>query len=366
VSARRVLMTADAVGGVWEYALELCRGLAEAGTEVVLAVMGPPPDEPQRAVVAGLPGVELVAEPYLLEWMDNPWRDVAAAGRWLLELERRRGCDLVHLNGYAHGALPFASPTLVVGHSCVLSWWRAVKGEPAPATWDRYRRAVAAGLARADRVVAPTAWMLGALATHYGPLRRGEVIFNGRRAAGYPLARKEPFVLGAGRVWDEGKNLALLAAAAPRLPWPVRIAGTASGAAGEPFLGKLPAHELAALMARAGIFVSPARYEPFGLTVLEAALSGCALVLSDIPPFRELWQDAAVFVPAGDGAALVAALHRLIARPAVTARLGAQARRRALPLSAARMVREYQRLYEAMGAAPTVRNASAEVQPFAS
>jgi glycogen(starch) synthase len=364
VSPRRVLMTADAVGGVWDYALELGRGLGRAGIEVVLAVMGPPPDEAQRAAVAGLPGIELVAEPYRLEWMDDPWRDVAAAGRWLLELERRRGCDLVHLNGYAHGALPFASPKLVVGHSCVLSWWRAVKGEAAPASWDPYRRAVSAGLAGAGRVVAPTAWMLAALTAHYGPLPRGEVIANGREAGAYSRARKEPFVLGAGRVWDEGKNLALLAATGPRLPWPVRIAGAAN--AGGPFLGKLPSRELAALMARAAIFVSPARYEPFGLTVLEAALSGCALVLSDIPPFRELWQDAAVFVPAGDGAALVAALHRLIARPAVTARLGAQARRRALPLSAARMVREYQRLYEAMGAAPMVRNASAEVQPFAS
>ncbi len=31
----------------------------------------------------------------------------------------------------------------------------------------------------------------------------------------------------------------------------------------------------------------PARYEPFGLSVLEAALSGCALVLGDIPSLRE-------------------------------------------------------------------------------
>jgi hypothetical protein len=206
VPPRRVLMTADAVGGVWEYALELARGLGQVGSEVVLAVMGPPPDDGQRAAVARLPGVELVAQSYRLEWMDDPWRDVTAAGGWLLELERRRGCDLVHLNGYAHGALPFASPKLVVGHSCVLSWWQAVKREPAPASWEPYRRAVSEGLAAADRVVAPTAWMLAALAAHYGPLRRGEVIANGRDAGAYPLARKEPLVLGAGRVWDEGKN----------------------------------------------------------------------------------------------------------------------------------------------------------------
>ena len=41
---RRVLMTADAVGGVWTYALELAAGLDRAGVAVVFAVMGPPPD----------------------------------------------------------------------------------------------------------------------------------------------------------------------------------------------------------------------------------------------------------------------------------------------------------------------------------
>ena len=41
-----------------------------------------------------------------------------------------------------------------------------------------------------------------------------------------------------------------------------------------------------------------ALYEPFGLAVLEAAQAGCALVLSDIPTFRELWDGAALFVAA--------------------------------------------------------------------
>ncbi|MEB3829625.1 glycosyltransferase [Phormidium sp. CCY1219] len=53
--------------------------------------------------------------------------------------------------------------------------------------------------------------------------------------------------------------------------------------------------ELSHWYARAAIYAFPARYEPFGLSVLEAALSGCALVLGDIPRLREMWGDAAVF-----------------------------------------------------------------------
>ena len=36
----RVLMTADAVGGVWTYCLDLAKALGEQGVKVTLAVMG--------------------------------------------------------------------------------------------------------------------------------------------------------------------------------------------------------------------------------------------------------------------------------------------------------------------------------------
>jgi glycogen(starch) synthase len=346
-------MTTDAVGGVWEYSLELSRGLASAGVEVVLAVMGPPPDARQRSAASEI--AEVIDEPYRLEWMEEPWADVDEAGRWLLQLEADRGCDLVHLGGYAHGAVPFRSPKVVVAHSCVLSWWRAVKGEPAPPSWDRYRAMVRAGLAGADAVVAPTAWMLAALQELHGSIPRGQVIANGRDPGRYSAAVKEPFVLSAGRLWDEAKNAALLAGVACRLPWPVYIAGAADAPAGTRtadfpssdarLLGRLPPDELAATCGRAAIYASAARYEPFGLGVLEAALCGCALVLADIPSLRELWEDAALFAPALDDDAFARALLTLIEQPATRARLATRSRSRALGLSGARMTSRYLDLY---------------------
>jgi glycogen(starch) synthase len=351
---RRILMTTDAVGGAWEYSLELCRGLAGAGVEVVLAVMGPAPDARQRAAAAGV--ADLVEAPYRLEWMEDPWADVARAGEWLLGLEADRGCRLVHLGGYAHGALPFRSPRLIVAHSCVLSWWRAVRGEDAPASWDHYRSMVRAGLDGADRVVAPTRWMLVTLRELHGPLPEAEVIPNGRDPARYRVAHKEPLVLSAGRVWDEAKNAAALDRVAPRLPWPVHIAGAGSpdGTApsrprgGAHLLGRLSAEEMAALYSRAAIYTMPARYEPFGLSVLEAALSGCALVLSDLPSLRELWSEAAVFVSPSDEPALERALCSLIDSPPLRQSLAARARSRALELTSQRMTARYLDLYRTL------------------
>src|SRR5688572_5143650 len=119
---RHVMMTADAVGGVWRYSIDLGAALAGRGVRTTVAVMGPAPDEAQRRE-ADRAGVTIVDRPYRLEWMDEPWDDVEHAGRWLLSLERALQPDVVHLNGYCHAALPWYAPVLVVAHSCVGSWW---------------------------------------------------------------------------------------------------------------------------------------------------------------------------------------------------------------------------------------------------
>ena len=50
----RVLMTTDAVGGVWSYSLELCRALKAHGYEVVLACLGGPLRPEARAEAQSL------------------------------------------------------------------------------------------------------------------------------------------------------------------------------------------------------------------------------------------------------------------------------------------------------------------------
>jgi glycogen(starch) synthase len=333
----RVLMSTDVVGGVWTYATELRAALAQHDVEVVLATLGPaPPPDPR--------------DPWLrcrLEWQEDPWEDVRAAGDWLRELSARCGADLVHLNGYAHGALSWPLPVVVVAHSCVLSWHAAVRAAPAGPGWARYREAVAAGLAGADAVVAPTAAMRRALRRHYGAEHRCRVIANGVAPSAHGDREREPFVLAAGRLWDEAKGLDVLDAAAAGLPWRVELAGEAGGRSARHaiLLGRVERDRLRARMARAAIFAHPARYEPFGLAVLEAALAGCALVLGDIDSLREQWHGAALFVAPGDSAALREALTRLIADEPLRRTLAAAARRRAQERDARRMAAGYLALY---------------------
>ncbi len=92
-----------------------------------------------------------------------------------------------------------------------------------------------------------------------------------------------------------------------------------------------------------------ARYEPFGLSVLEAALAGCALVLGDVPSLRELWDDAAVFVAPDDADALRGALAALIADARGRTRLAERAHERAGSYDTERMAAAYLALYSRLG-----------------
>jgi glycogen synthase len=301
---RKILMTADAVGGVWQYAVDLCAELATSGIEVLLATLGPAPSREQLRAVESIPGIKAVHGDYALEWMENPWPDVDASGQWLLDQQRSFAADLIHLNGFSHAALPWNRPVVTVGHSCVRSWWSAVKDSEPGAEWNEYTSRVRAGLDASSSVVVPSAAMGRRLAEEYGiSNEKIRVIHNSTRIPEYKGREKEPFILAAGRVWDEAKNFDLLSVIAPQLDWQVHVAGAERSPNGESkpsdrlqLLGAIPHHQLVEQFRHASIFAHPALYEPFGLSVLEAARSRCCLVLSNIPTLRELWDGAAIFL----------------------------------------------------------------------
>jgi glycosyltransferase involved in cell wall biosynthesis len=110
-------------------------------------------------------------------------------------------------------------------------------------------------------------------------------------------------------------------------------------------LGELEPTTLAWWMSRAGIYAHPALYEPFGLAVVEAALAGCSLVLSDLPSLREVWGDSAVYARPGDPESLAYAVDSLVRDALRRAALASKARTRARTFTPARMADQYHALY---------------------
>jgi glycosyltransferase involved in cell wall biosynthesis len=349
----RVLISCDAVGGTLTQTAELVAALGPR-VEATVVVAGPEPAADQLRLLrrAGAARVELLDGP--LEWMAASDAGAAAHRLRLIELARDRGAELVQLGGYSQASGPWQVPRIVVGHSCVVSWWRAVHGAAPPAEWDTYRRLVRDGIRAADAVVAPSGWMLDQLRAIYGPFPGAAAVIengvSGGAGAGTDGAHRAAVVLAAGRVWDEGKNLAMLDRAAAGLSWPVLIAGEGGTdrLAHARGLGRLPAGRLAAVRRRSAIFAAPARYEPFGLAILEAARDGCALVLADIPSLRELWDGAALFVDPGDAGRLRRTIQGLIDHPAQRLALARAAGDRAVQRTSARMADRYLALYRSL------------------
>ena len=354
--ATHVAMTVDAVGGVWTYALDLARGLGRAGVGTTLVVCGPPPSEAQRRAAEAVPGVGLVETDAPLDWTARDADGLVQAARAVAAVVRERKADLVHLNSPALAAFAeFDAPVLGVCHSCLATWWRAVKGGPPPADVDWRIEATAAGYAACRALVAPTRAFAGATAEIYR-LAMPHVIANGRAPVRVVRTLRDPFVLAAGRLWDEGKDIRTLDDAARDIEAPVVALGPLHGPdrKGVRFdrlrtPGALDPLGVATEMADAAVFVSTARYEPFGLAVLEAAQAGLPLVLSDIPTFRELWTGAAQFVTPGDAAGFAAAVNRLLASPEAGRQAGVAARRQAHRYDVAAMTERYLALYGELG-----------------
>ena len=152
-------------------------------------------------------------------------------------------------------------------------------------------------------------------------------------AHGQPSGRR-PLILYVGAVFTRRHLPTLLAAfgvVARRIPsaelaivgpnrtWPpqdLRGIAEATGVASRvAFLAYASEDELAALYGRATVFAYLSEYEGFGLTPLEALAAGVPVVAGDTPVAREVYAEAARYVPVDDPGAVAAALVEIITRP---------------------------------------------------
>jgi glycosyltransferase involved in cell wall biosynthesis len=217
--------------------------------------------------------------------------------------------------------------------------------QPGPAA-HREQRPFVTAARHARRIITDSFFSKSELVRHLGlDADRVEVVGLGVGEAFYQAAAPRPadrtYVLFVGEP-EARKGLDVLLQAMTLLPaqaarLEVIVAG-ASGAYPLPNappsvclrnLGWVSDEELARLYAGSLALVYPSRYEGFGLPVLEAMAAGAPVIAADIPSLRETAGSAAIFVPPGDGAAIAAALVRLLSQPDLAAELRARGRRHA-------------------------------------
>jgi glycogen(starch) synthase len=362
-----VLVTADTMSGSWTYTRELVTGLVTRGIRVTLVSFGEIPLPEQIAWMDLLHGLEYRPTAFRLEWMDDARHDLPESSEFLVNLAREVQPDLLHLHQFCHGDLAIDIPRVVMAHGDLISWSEAVQGcTPRPTPWLKwYRETIMRGIAAADAVVAPSACMLSTLISTYNRPRRATIIYPGRNPIFFnPYVSKDDSVLSVGRLLDAGKQVFLLTqhtqpfsvcivGAEQTVPMPripiradVKVATAQSCVA---IRGPQTEAQLRALYSRAAVYAATARYEPLGLSALEAAFSRCAIVANDIPSFREIWGDAALYFRTNDARSLAEILRKLdadrVMRHAYADRAYARARDR---FTTKRMIDDYLDLYRSL------------------
>src|SRR4051812_40012544 len=195
----RLLLVTDAVGGVWVYSLELARALKPLGIETLLAVTGPSPGDRQREDAADF---ELIDTGLPLDWLETSPGELRRAGTAIAALAASEGADLVQTCSAALLAdVHFDRPVVAVQHSCVASWWAAVKRSELPPEFAWRRELVECGLKRASAVVAPSVAFAAETSRLYDV--SALAVHNGRRRPAQAPLPQGQFVFTASRLWDE-------------------------------------------------------------------------------------------------------------------------------------------------------------------
>src|SRR5271157_4934442 len=301
-----ILVTADTLSASWTYTRELVAGLVTRGVRVTLVSFGEIPLPEQTAWMDHLHGLDYRPTAFRLEWMQEAEHDLAESSAFLAALVKELRPNVLHLNQFCYGDLPVHVPRVLTAHGDLLTWRESVQ-EPEvrslpPTRW--YLEMIRRGIAGADAVIVPSAWMLDRIRACYGQPRRAEVIYPGRNPIFFnPHVSKDDCVLAVGRLVDAGKQVFLLTqhthpvpvcivgsehmVAVPRVPIRADVkVGTDENSVA--VRGPQTEAQLRALYSRAAIYAATSRYEPMGSCVLEAAFSRCAIVANDIPSFREM------------------------------------------------------------------------------
>jgi glycosyltransferase involved in cell wall biosynthesis len=231
------------------------------------------------------------------------------------------GGQLVHATDL--GAPPSRVPVVVTVHDLVA----LAEPELHPRRSVRDQGQQLAGAKRASAVIADSRATAGDLVRAGVDPERIEVVHPGVTDLGRPVAvpgLEPPFVLAVGALHPR-KGLDVLVeafAANAGVLHRLVLAGPDAGYGRElrarmaamgqhsrlALLGPVTDGELAWLYREATALAFPSRAEGFGLPLVEAAAAGLPVVASDLPVLREVAGDAAVFVVAGDAAALGQAL----------------------------------------------------------
>jgi glycogen synthase len=341
----------DPVGGMQSHTGQLTRALDTLGVRQDVLTHRPP-GAPRRQRVGAQAVVHRVG--LLVPWARQLYCAPALIAAWRLAPR----ADLVHAHvgedlavlPIALGAARGAGIPLVVTVHCSLRHTLSAPGARAWLLRTVGGRVEAAITGRAEMVIALTARLAARITDDGVAPERVRVVGSGVTPAAFAGDPPDPFpavgrprIVYIGRLARQKGVEALVEAAALMRTSNVRVLVVGDGprrgaletairrhglAGRVRIAGFRPHREIPAILRHADVVCLPSLYEELGTALLEAMQAGVPIVASDVGGIPDAVGPAGRLVPAGNPAALAAALDALVCDRAEAARLSRLARER--------------------------------------
>ena len=353
---RSILVTSEATPELWEYTSDLVTGFASRGIDVTLALLGAPPSPSQLRILEILPNVRIEVTRLPSVVSAESATDLSQATSTLLAAANEFAVDLVHLHSpMLAGTKRWTMPVVASNFSCSGTWWSTKSTGQMPADLMWRTRATAIGMSILDCVIAPTWAHACAVTDFYGAGLSLVSVPIGRRPSLKINPSAEKFVFSAGDIWHEGWNASTMDKIAGSLTVPMYCSGEPRSLSGSTVqlknlrcLGQIDSQNKDVVLGQASVFISAATYDPVGIHVLDAARAGAALVLSDLPGYREFWEGAAVFVNPRNADDFVGAAESLLGNSQWRAEMALNALDRSREYGTERMLQGLLHVYAAV------------------
>lgn len=321
-SSFRLLMTTDVVSEVWNYTSALCRALLQHGNiDILLVSFGGKPsqthiEESQKS------NFNVKYSDFPIETKYNSlfeWPSPEEIKKYLKNIIKEFNPDFIHLNHYMDDT--FKTPTVLTVHSDMLSWLKWVKNKGRSLNYTdnllKYKLSIYQMLNKVDAVITTSRSIAENILDIYDFRNRIKIIHNGIDGNPHFNPPDKPSIVSKGDFVDKSKNLHLLTGIATKLPDNINIKVIGQGPERKfknriEYLDKLTHEETLDVYRNSSIFLALSSYETFGLSMIEAAYSNCAIIANDIPIFRELWGDSASIFRRDDLNSFIRALNNLI------------------------------------------------------
>lgn len=331
--------------GIGRYTENLVRQLLQQPTEIDWILFFSDQEQANQVLEVTPPGAcQVVLAPYrhysLMEQLKLP------------AVFSAQQLDLLHI---PHFNLPFfyGGEVILTIHDLLWHEYRgaAVTTLPKWQYWLKYvlyRLTVDHAMKRAKRVIVPAQTVADQVSQYYPQsIAKISVVPEGvdERFFRVPAKRVSKYLVYLGSLYPH-KNVRLVVEALQRLPeYSLRIVSSRTVFQDQlreyvaelgltdrvSFLGYQTDEQVAELLSNGFALVQPSLSEGFGLTGLEAMAAGTPVIASDIPIFKEVYQNHAFFFTSKDVTSFVAAVQQV-----------AQSERQQRLLNAQAFVKKYQ------------------------